>query len=129
MGLDHQKAVILQELRIGRRRVIDEAEAWEAILAVAGSIRRPSERKADQRRWADECVFNLGLVFTHYTETLPGFTNCQAETRFERFARAVMVEVAPIHVSRNLIKAAIRRLNAKNNPQFMNQLSGGRAAE
>ena len=119
MGLDLQKAAILQELRNGHKRAFDEEEAWTAILAVAARIRQPSERKADQKRWADECVFELGLIYARTTATLPGFTNCQAETRFERFVRAVMVEVAPIHVSRNLIKAAIRRLDAKHNPQFM----------
>ena len=129
MGLDQQKTLILQLLRNGRKSAIDEAEAWSAILAVAASIRRPSARKADQKRWADECVFELGLIYARYTTTLPGFTNCQAETRFERFARAVMVEAAPIHVSRNLIKAAIRRLDAKHNSQFMQNLHGAGAAE
>lgn len=129
MGLDHQKAPILELLRNGRRVVLDEAEAWAAITAVANSIKKPSARKADQKRWADEYVFSLGLIYARHTGTLPGFTNCQAETRFERFARAVMVEMAPIHVSRNLIKSAIRRLDAKHNPQFMTQMSGGRAAE
>ena len=126
MGLDHRKTAILQQLRNGRKPAMDEAEAWAAILATVGAIREPSERKADQKRWADECVFQLGLIYSHYTDALPGFTNCQAETRFERFARAVMVEAAPIHVSRNLIKSAIRRLDAKRNRQFMKHLHTGR---
>ena len=126
MALDHQRALILEHLRNGRRAAIDEAEAWAAITAVAHAIKRPSERKSDQKRWADECVFNLGLIYAHYTHALPGFTNCQNETRFERFARAVMVEDVPIHVSRNLIKSAIRRLDAKRNPQFMDHLRAER---
>jgi len=128
MALEHQKTFILQQLRNGRRVFIDEAEAWTAITTIARSIKDPSERKADQKRWADEYIFSLGLLYANYTGTLPGFTNCQAETRFERFARAVMEDV-PIHVSRNLIKSAIRRLDPKHNPQFMRGLSGGRAAE
>src|SRR6185312_15909084 len=104
MALEHQKTFILQQLRNGRRVFIDEAEAWTAITTIARSIKDPSERKADQKRWADEYIFSLGLLYANYTGTLPGFTNCQAETRFERFARAVMEDV-PIHVSRNLIKS------------------------
>lgn len=126
MALKENKTLILQQLRNGRRDQLDEIEAWNAITAVANSIRPPSERKSDQKRWADEYVFALGLIYTHYTGALPGFTNCQAETRFERFARAVMEDVH-IHVSRNLVKSAIRRLNAKHNPQFMQHLGGWRA--
>jgi hypothetical protein len=129
MALERQKALILEQLRNGRRAAIDEAEAWTAITAAARSIQRPSARKADQKRWADEYVVSLGLIYARYTGTLPGFTNCQAETRFERFVRAVMVEEAPIHVSRNLIKSAIRRMDAKHHPQFMHYLNDGRAAE
>ena len=128
MALDHRKAPILELLRNSRRVAIDEAEAWTAIISVTHAIKDPSERKSDQKRWADEYVFSLGLIYARYTGTLPGFTNCQAETKFERFARAVMEDV-PIHVSRNLIKAAIRRLDAKRNPQFMIHLNPGRAAE
>ena len=128
MALEQHKALILEQLRNGRKSVLDEADAWAEILAAANSIKRPSERKADQKRWADEYVFALGLIYARHTGTLPGFTNCQAETRFERFARAVMEDV-PIHVSRNLIKAAIRRLDAKHNPRFVSKLSGDRAAE
>ena len=123
MSLDSRKALILACLQNGRRYLpIDEDEVWAAIQNVAGSIKAPTERKRDQRRWADEYVFPLGLIFARYTDTLPGFTNCQNETRFERFARAVMLEDVPIHVSRNLIKSAIRRLDAKRNAQFMDQL-------
>jgi hypothetical protein len=128
MALDDRKALILELLKNGRR-TIDEAEAWAAITQVAAAVQRPSERKIDQKRWADECVFRLGLLYAYYTNTLPGFTNCEVETKFERFVRAVIVEDVPIHVSRNLIKAAIRRLDVKHNPQFMHHPGSRKAAE
>jgi len=116
MALEQHKALILEQLRTGKS-VLDEARAWDEIVTAAHAIKPPAERKADQKRWADEHVFSLGLIYARHTGTLPGFTNCQAETRFERFVRAVMQDV-PIPISRNLIKAAIRRLDAKRNPEF-----------
>jgi hypothetical protein len=123
MSLEKQRSFILGCLRNGRRfSPLDEDEVWDAIQRAADSVKGPTERKSDQRRWADEYVFLLGLIYANATDTLPGFTNCQNETRFERFARAVMVEDVSIHVSRNLIKSAIRRLDAKRNPKFMDRL-------
>jgi hypothetical protein len=130
MSLDNQKSFILGCLRAGRSvSRLDEDEIWNAIQLAAVSVKAPTERKSDQRRWADEYVFLLGLIFANSTDTLPGFTNCQNETRFERFARAVMLEGVSIHVSRNLIKSAIRRLDAKRNPQFMDRLQRRRSSE
>jgi hypothetical protein len=95
-----------------------EIEAWNSIeltFEKLGSLPTP---KRDQKHWADQYVFRLGVIYAHHTGSLPGFTNGDGETRFERFARAIMAD-NEIEISRNLIKAAIRRLSARQNVQFL----------
>ena len=62
---------------------------------------------------------------------MPGFTNSESETRFERFAHSIPVP-AELKLTRNFLKACIRRVDAKRNPQFARDLEsrgGRRAAE
>jgi len=79
----------------------------EAAIAV---VRKPGREKRDQRRWADDNVKLLGEIYRRYTAREIGFTNCEAETRFERFVRLVIITDGQA-VSRNLVKTAIRRFN------------------
>jgi hypothetical protein len=126
MSLHDHKAFILASFRGARGAVQNESEIWRSIEAAVAAIRPHDQRKRDQKRWADEMVKSLGLVYADQTGSLPGFTNSENETRFERFARAVMAADGEI-LSRNLIKAAIRRLNAKANPEFRHALDQMRA--
>jgi hypothetical protein len=97
---------------------LDENEAWSSIkLAFEALGNRPTPKR-DQKHWADQYVFRLGVIFAHHTGSMPGFTNSDGETRFERFARAIMV-VEGFEITRNLVKAAIRRLSARQNSQFL----------
>ena len=102
---EKQIAVIL----IGSKS--SSADADRAVLAVAtalSKVKPPSIGKRDERRWADDCVTVLAPIFMHFTGKKIGFTNSEAETRFERFARLAIV-TPERRVSRNLIKTAIRR--------------------
>jgi hypothetical protein len=84
--------------------LLNEVEA--AIL----TVKQPGLSKRDQKRWADDCVRVLAYIYEHNTGRRVGFTNGEAETRFERFVRLVVVD-EDREISRNLIKAAIRRFN------------------
>jgi hypothetical protein len=122
MSLLDRKSSILTTLRCDRASSLqNDARVWRFIEAALLEIRPPNNRKSDQKRWADESVRRLGLIYTNYTGALPGFTNSEHETRFESFARAVMAsDGRPI--SRNLLKAAIRRLDAKSNREFLDAI-------
>ena len=121
MSLHNRKAFILASFRGARGALQNEGEVWRSIESAVAAIRPHDERKRDQKRWADEMVKSLGLIYADQTGLLPGFTNSENETRFERFARAVMAGDGEV-LSRNLIKAAIRRLNAKANLEFLHAL-------
>jgi hypothetical protein len=98
-----------------------EDEAWNSIKETFEELGARPQLKRDQKLWADRYVFRLGVTYAHHTGAMPGFTNCEAETRFERFARAIMVDDG-IEISRNLVKAAIRRLRARQNAEFLASL-------
>ena len=86
-----------------------DALLGEVEIAIA-AVRKPGREKRDQKRWADESVKLLAEIYRRYTGREVGFTNCEAETRFERFVRLVIITEGQ-QISRNLVKAAIRRLN------------------
>jgi hypothetical protein len=67
-------------------------------------------------------VFTLALIYAHQTGRLPAFSNCENETRFERFVFALPAPSA-LQLTRNRLKAAIRRLNLKINPEFARDLN------
>lgn len=66
-------------------------------------------------------VYSLALIYSHQTGLMPAFSNCENETRFERFVLAVPAP-SRCQLTRNRLKAAIRRLNLKNNPGFARDL-------
>ena len=128
MGLEDRKAFIMAILRSGQPRgLLNEGEAWAAITAAVKAAGPPGLRKREHKRWADALIHDLGLIYARQTGTLPGYTNSENETRFERFACAVMADCG-IRLTRNLIKAAIRRLAPKQNPAFAQALAGLGAA-
>jgi hypothetical protein len=81
-----------------------------AVRTVLDDVPKPGSKKLDQKRWMDECVKRLAKIYIDYTGRKIGFTNCEAETRFERFVRLVAISDDQ-EISRNLLKAAIRRFN------------------
>jgi hypothetical protein len=126
MDLDKHRDEILKALR-GRAELRDEAAAWRAIaravLAVADG--QDGNRKAR----IEQYVYELCLIYAHQTGAMPGFTNSESETRFERFAHSIPVP-AELKLTRNYLKACIRRVDAKRNPQFARDLEtrGGQSA-
>jgi hypothetical protein len=91
---------------------INEIALLLEVRAAIDVVPKPGQGKPDQRRWVDECVKRLAKIYVDYTGRKIGFTNCEAETRFERFVRLVIVSDDQ-KVPRNLLKAAIRRFNQK----------------
>ena len=126
MDLDKHRDEILKALR-GRAELRDEAAAWRAIaravLAVADG------QDGDRKARIEQYVYELCLIYAHQTGAMPGFTNSESETRFERFANSIPVP-AELKLTRNYLKACIRRVDAKRNPQFARDLEsrGGRSA-
>ena len=126
MDLDKHRDEILTALR-GRAALRDEAAAWRAIaravLAVADG------QDGDRKARIEQYVYELCLIYAHQTGAMPGFTNSESETRFERFANSIPVP-AELKLTRNYLKACIRRVDAKRNPQFARDLEsrGGRSA-
>ena len=131
VSLDGHKQAVLALLRSASQHPLrDEAMAWQAIEM---AILRAGDTKPDPepRKRLDAYVYALGLIYTHQTGAFPAFTNSENETRFERFVCGVPAPVE-LRATRNLIKAATRRLNAKRNPAFVQDLrlfAGDTAAE
>jgi hypothetical protein len=122
MGLGKYREQILAALRSARRAPLrDEEAAWSAIEKAVTRATDSDRGKTDRKVRLDEYIYQLSLIYAHQTGTMPGFTNSESETRFERFAFAIPVP-AELKVTRNLIKAGIRRLDAKRNPQFASDL-------
>ena len=128
MVLEDRKEFVMASLKSGQPRgLLNEDDAWRAIMAAVAAAGNPGQMKREHKRWADRLIYDLGLLYAHQTGMLPGFTNSENETRFERFACAVMAD-SGIKLSRNLVKAAIRRLAPKENPIFTRALAELRAA-
>ncbi|MBN9544596.1 MAG: hypothetical protein J0I19_03925 [Alphaproteobacteria bacterium] len=126
MDLDKHRDEILKALR-GRTELRDESAAWRtierAVLAVADG------QDGDRKARIEQYVYELCLIYAHQTGAMPGFTNSESETRFERFAHSIPVP-ADLKLTRNYLKACIRRVDAKRNPQFARDLEmrGGQSA-
>jgi hypothetical protein len=115
------KAQILSVLNAASAKLsVDEACAWRDIEFVL------SKDWSDQCGWnpkrqIDDCVYALALVFSYHTGIMPAFTNCESATWFEKFLLCIPMPAA-FRITRNRIKAAIRRLDAKRNPSFARDL-------
>ncbi|MGZ5925904.1 MAG: hypothetical protein ACXWLJ_04435 [Rhizomicrobium sp.] len=99
----------------------NEEAAWRAIEMAVARASDPDHPPANRKARLEEYIYQLSLIYVHQTGAMPGFTNSESETRFERFAFAIPVP-AELKITRNLIKAAIRRLDAKHNSRFANDL-------
>lgn len=126
MGLGKHREQILAALRGSRRTPLrDEEAAWRAIEKAVVLVIDSNRGGADRKARLDEYVYQLSLIYAYQTGAMPGFTNSESETRFERFAFAIPVP-AELKITRNLIKAAVRRLDAKHNLRFANDLNAMR---
>jgi hypothetical protein len=130
MSLGKHRDEILKALCPGKNAVLrDEDVAWRDIERAVSEISGGAggDRKARIERY----VYELCLIYADQTGAMPGFTNSESETRFERFANSIPVP-AELKLTRNFLKACIRRVDAKRNPQFARDLEsrgGRRAAE
>lgn len=126
MDLGKHRDEILKALR-GRAELRDEEAAWRAIERAASAVAEGQD--GDRKVRIEQYVYELCLIYAHQTGAMPGFTNSESETRFERFANAIPVP-ADLRLTRNYLKACIRRVDAKRNPQFARDLEmrGGQSA-
>jgi len=132
MDLDKHRDEILKALRIGKRtKLRDEDAAWQAIEHAVSGILNRAGQETDRKARIERYVYELCLIYADQTGAMPGFTNSESETRFERFAHSIPVP-AELKLTRNYLKACIRRIDAKRNPQFARDLESRgdkRAAE
>ena len=132
MGLGDYRNTVLVALRAGCRTTLrDEAAAWRAIQSLVADAGAADQADRDQKERLDGYIYRLGLIYAHQTGSMPAFTNGETETRFERFVNAVPGPLG-LRLTRNLVKAAILRIDARRNPQFANDLAnmnGQTAAE
>lgn len=130
MGLGKHRDEILKALCPGKNAMLrDQDAAWRDIERAASGI--SDGAGADRKARIERYVYELCLIYADQTGAMPGFTNSESETRFERFANSIPVP-AELKLTRNFLKACIRRVDAKRNPQFARDLEsrgGRRAAE
>ena len=121
MSLADKKDEILSLLRRASRRPLrDESAVWrdiEAVIAHSG----PGQCSWNPKREIDECVYALALVYAYHVGAMPAFTNSESPTLFESFLQAIPMPTE-FRITRNRIKASIRRLDAKRNPAFARDL-------
>jgi hypothetical protein len=117
MSLSDKRTEILFALRSASRQPLgDETAIWREIETVMERAR------LEQCGWnpkaeIDKCIHALALVYARHTGARPAFTNCDSGTRFERFILAIPMPVQ-FRITRNRIKASIRRIDAPRNPAF-----------
>lgn len=120
MGLgkspDHILAILRSACRGPLRNEAGVPEAVASILSESAIL-----AGEDRKLKTDRFIYQLGLLYAHQTGAMPAFTNGESETRFERFVHAVPAP-ADLRLTRHMVKAAIRRLDAKRNPQFARDL-------
>lgn len=118
----HQaKNIALEALRAATRSPLrDEHLAHAQIsdaLQIAGAP-ECDEPGSHLEAW----IYTLALIYTHQTGLLPAFSNCENETRFERFVLALPTPPR-LQLTRNRLKSIIRRLDLKNNLGFVEDLN------
>jgi hypothetical protein len=113
MDLSTHRSEILQTLRRKTKSALrDENVAWPAIEAsVNSALGLPSSVMLEN------LVYSLALIYVDQTGAMPGFSNSDNETLFERFAASVIKPVMPM-VTRNQVKYAIRKMDARKSGRF-----------
>ena len=95
----------------------DKAHAQISDAMQIATVVECHQARSDLEDW----VYTLALIYTHQTGLLPAFSNCENETRFERFVFALPAP-SRLQLTRNRLKAAVRRLNLKSNLDFSRDL-------
>ena len=110
MALNNHKEIILATLHAASHAELrDEEAAWQAIeRTVADAI---ADDDGDQRYRIDRYVMALSRIYASQIG-MPQIFDGSPVTRFERFVHAIPAP-AGLNVSRDLVKAAIRRLDAR----------------
>jgi hypothetical protein len=113
MSLTRSRAAVLAQLHAASRsRLLTDAAAWHAIEAAwlaqsdDGSL--------------EDYVYRLGLVYSLHTGSMPGYSNGENETHFERFVMSIPPPPG-IKVTRNGIKTSTRKL--KRDTRFLQALN------
>jgi hypothetical protein len=123
MPLSDKRTEILSALRAASRHPLgDKTAIWREIEIVMERAQL-EECGWNPKTEIDRCIHALALIYAHHTGARPAFTNCDAGTRFERFILVIPMPVQ-FRITRNRIKASIRRIDAPRNPAFArNQFS------
>ena len=125
MGLSNNnslefKSNALEMLRAATRSQLRNEH--QAYAQIRDALRNAETAECEHpKNSLDDWVYMLALIYAHQTGLLPAFSNCENETRFERFVYALPAP-ARLQLTRNRLKAAVRRLNPKNNPGFARDL-------
>ena len=123
MAMSSQRERTLNVLRTACRSTLrDEDAAWRGIESILANAAASDLARIDQKMRLERYIYALGLIYTHQTGAMPGFTNGETETRFERFVNAVPAPIG-LRITRNLVKDCIRRIDAKRNPRFAHDLA------
>jgi hypothetical protein len=120
-GALQAKTNAIEMLRAATRSPLrDERRAYAQI----GDALQNAEtaRCEHPRNDLEDWVYTLALIYAHQTGLLPAFSNCENETRFERFVHALPAP-SRLRLTPNRLKGAVRRLNLKNNPGFARDLN------
>jgi hypothetical protein len=116
MNLDLHKEEILTPLRSKALKLRNEDAAWTAVKDLAArQLAEPMELQA--------LTYALALVYARHTGAIPGYTNADTETVFEKFAGAFLRPVMP-RATQNQVRAAKKKIDPKRNAQFQADLNG-----
>jgi len=122
MSLGKHRDDILKALCPGKHSALrDEDVAWRDIARAVSGVCDGAGPDVDRKTRIERYVYELCLIYADQTGAMPGFTNSESETRFERFAHSIPIP-AELKLTRNFLKACIRRVDAKRNPQFARDL-------
>jgi hypothetical protein len=118
MALTNHKEIILATLHAASRAELrDENAAWRDIEQIVAAA---SDDDGDEKTRMDRYIAALSYLYAGQIGT-PEFFDGTSSTRFERFVHAIPPP-AGLTVTRDLVKAAIRRLDAR--PVFVTLVPG-----
>jgi hypothetical protein len=121
MQLSNKRDEILSALRHAARGPLrDEDAIWleiETVMDAAANEQCGWNPKTE----IDRCIHALALIYACSTGARPAFTNCESGTRFEHFVMAIPMP-AQFRITRNRIKASIRRVVAPRDSGFTRRI-------
>ena len=110
----------IEMLRAARSTLRNEHQAY---VQITDALQNVESAECEQsKKGLESWVYKLALIYTHQTGLRPAFSNCENETRFERFVNAVPAPLW-LQLTPNRLKGAIRRLDFKHNADFARDLN------